>query len=143
MNYAWLIFALLSAVTAALVAIFGKIGLRGIDTNTATAIRAVVMTIFLVTVIIIQGKLKEVPSIFSNPNAITFIILSGIAGALSWLFYFMALTYGDASKVASIDRLSVIFVLILATLFLGEKLTLKNTLGIALITVGALIISLK
>lgn len=143
MNYTWLIFALLSAVTAALVAIFGKIGLKGIDTNTATAVRAVIMALFLITVVVIQGKLKEVSSIFTNSNAMTYIILSGIAGALSWLFYFMALLYGDASKVASIDRLSIVFVLILATLFLGEKLTLKNTLGITLITIGAIIISLK
>lgn len=143
MGYTWLIFALLSAITASLVAIFGKIGLKGIDANTATAIRAVIMALFLITVILIQGKLKDASLIFSNPNAMTYIILSGIAGALSWLFYFLALTYGDASKVASIDRLSVVFVLILATLFLGEKLTLKNTLGISLVTIGAIIIAMK
>ncbi len=143
MGNTWLIFALLSAITAALVAVFGKIGLKGIDANAATAIRAVVMALFVITVILIQGKLKDVSSIFSNPNAMTFIILSGIAGALSWLFYFLALAYGDASKVASIDRLSVVFVLILATLFLGEKLTLKNTLGIALITIGGIVIAMK
>ncbi|MFH0831533.1 MAG: EamA family transporter [archaeon] len=143
MNYAWLIFALLSAATAALVAIFGKIGLKGVDTNTATAIRAVVMAVFLVAVILIQGKLKEVSSIFSNQSALTFIILSGIAGALSWLFYFFALSYGDASRVVSIDRLSIVFVLILATLFLGEKFTLKTTLGVSLMTLGAIIIALK
>lgn len=143
MNYAWLVFALLSAIMAALVAIFGKVGLKNIDANAATAVRAVIMALFLITVVLIQGKLKEIPSIFSNTNAVTFIILSAIAGALSWLFYFMALTYGDASKVASIDRLSIVFVLILATLFLGEKLTLKNTLGIALITAGAIIIAMR
>lgn len=142
MGYAWLIFSLLSAVTAALVAVFGKIGLKGVDPNTATTIRAVIMAVFLISVILIQGKLKNVSPIFANPNAMTFIILSGIAGALSWLFYFMALTYGDASKVASIDRLSVLFVLILATLFLGEKFTLRNTLGISLITIGAIIIAM-
>ena len=143
MDYAWLIFALLSAFAAALVAIFAKAGLEGIDSNTATAVRAVIMAIFLIIIILIQGKLRDIPSIFSNSNAITYIVLSGIAGALSWLFYFMALTYGDASKVASIDRLSVVFVLILATLFLGEKLTLKNTLGVSLITIGAIIIAMK
>jgi len=143
MGYAWLIFSLLSAVTAALVAVFGNIGLKGVDPNTATTISAVIMAVFLISVILIQGKLKNVSPIFANPNAMTFIILSGIAGALSWLFYFMALTYGDASKVASIDRLSVLFVLILATLFLGEKFTLRNTLGISLITIGAIIIAME
>lgn len=143
MGYAWLVFALLSAVTAALVAIFGKIGLKGIDANTATAVRAVIMALLLVSVVLIQGKLKDVSTVFASPNALTYIILSGIAGALSWLFYFTALVYGDASKVASIDRLSIVFVLIFATLFLGEKFTLKTTLGLSLMTIGAIIIAMK
>lgn len=142
MDYLWLVFALLSAFTAALVAIFGKIGLQNVDTNTATAIRAVIMAIFLIGVIVVQGNLDKIPSIISNNKAIAFIVLSGIAGAASWLFYFMALKIGEASKVAPIDRLSVIFVLVMAFLFLGEKISLKAGIGAALITAGAILIAL-
>lgn len=80
MTYLWLIFALLSAITAALVSIFGKIGLKGIDANTATAVRSIIMAAFLVFVVLIQGKLNQIPSIISNRKTIVFIVLSGIAG---------------------------------------------------------------
>ena len=142
MDYTWLIFALLSAFTAALVAIFGKIGLQKIDVNTATAIRAVIMASFLIVVILVEGKLSQISSIVSNTNAMFYIILSGIAGALSWLFYFLALKLGKASQVAPIDRLSVVFVIILAILFLGEKLSLKTGIGASLVAVGAISIAL-
>jgi transporter family protein len=108
MSYSWIVFALLSAVTASLVAIFGKIGLQGIDTNTATAIRAAIMTLFLIGVIAVQGKLHEAGSIIANNRALLFIALSGIAGALSWLFYFVALKNAKVSQIVPIDRLSVI-----------------------------------
>jgi bacterial/archaeal transporter family protein len=142
MAYSWIIFAFLSAVFASLVAIFGKIGLEKVDANTATAIRAVIMTLFLVGVIIAQGKLPEIAPIFKNSKAITYIFLSGIAGALSWLFYFMALKIGKASLVASIDRFSLVFVIIFATLFLGENLSLRSGIGVALVAVGTIIIAL-
>jgi len=142
MEYTWLIFALLSAFTASLVAIFGKIGLQKIDANTATAIRAVIMASFLIVVILVEGKLSQISSIVSNTNAMFYITLSGIAGALSWLFYFLALKLGKASQVAPVDRLSVVFVIILATLFLGEKLSLKIGIGASLVAVGAIIIAL-
>lgn len=107
MTYSWLVFAILSAIFAALVAIFGKIGLSNLDTNTATAIRAVVMTIFLAVVIIMQGKLNQIQNILSNHKAMLFIVLSGVAGAISWLCYFYALKNGKAGPVASIDKLSI------------------------------------
>ncbi len=138
----WLIFAILSALTAALVAIFGKIGLEGIDANTATMVRAGIMFVFLVGVIFLTGKIGEISVIFSNGKAMTYIILSGIAGALSWLFYFIALKLGDASKVVPIDRLSVVFVVILAALFIGEEITLKIGIGVALMAVGAILVAL-
>ncbi|SQA96685.1 EamA-like transporter family [Cedecea neteri] len=87
---AWLVYALLSAATAALVAIFGKVGLQHLDANTATAVRAVVMALFLVGVVVVQGKLNLVSTVFADKKALLFILLSGVAGALSWLFYFMA-----------------------------------------------------
>mgnify|MGYP000716508538 CR=1 FL=1 len=142
MDYMWLLFALLSAVFAALVAIFGKIGLQGIDTNTATAIRAVIMALFLIAIILVQGKFKDISPILQNSKALLFIVLSGIAGALSWLFYFVAIRTGEVSKVVPIDRLSVVFALILALIFLGEHISLKVSIGAALITVGAILIAL-
>lgn len=141
-SYTWLIFALLSALTAALVAIFGKLGLKGIDTNTATAVRAVIMAAFLMGVIALQGKLTQISSVISNRDAFTFIILSGVAGALSWLFYFLALKYGQVSQVAPIDRLSVVFAIVLAVLFLGENISLQAGIGAALIAAGAIMIAL-
>jgi bacterial/archaeal transporter family protein len=142
MDYLWIIFALLSAITAAAVAIFGKLGLQGIDTNLATAVRAVIMSAFLIVVVLLQGKLVHLNTILSNNRAMLFILLSGIAGALSWLFYFMALKLGKASQVAPIDRLSVVFVIILSFLILGEKITWKVAVGTAMMVAGAIIIAL-
>ncbi|HUW21157.1 MAG TPA: EamA family transporter [Candidatus Bathyarchaeia archaeon] len=142
MDFAWIVFALLSALTAALVAVFGKIGLEGIDTNTATAIRAVVMALFLIGLTLFQGKLDEVNSILTNSKALTYIVLSGIVGALSWLFYFIALKNAKVSQVVPIDRLSIVFALVLAFLILGEKISLKAGIGAALIVVGGLLVAL-
>lgn len=139
---AWLFYALLSAVSAALVAIFGKIGLQHLDANTATAIRAIVMALFLVGVVVVQGKLNLVSTVFADKKALLFIVLSGVAGALSWLFYFMAIKNGEVSKVAPIDKLSVVFAVILAVILFGEKVSLIAGIGIALITGGALMVAL-
>ena len=143
MQYAWLVFALLSAVGAALVAIFGKIGLQGVDSHVATTIRALVMFIFLFAVIAVEGKLSASLSSLTNSKLMFYIVLSGIAGALSWLFYFLALQSGTVAQVAGIDRLSVVFAVLLAALFLSEKIDLKTGLGVSLITIGAIIIALK
>ncbi|HEY3589518.1 MAG TPA: EamA family transporter [Buttiauxella sp.] len=139
---AWLVYALLSAATAALVAIFGKIGLQHLDANTATAIRAVVMALFLVGVVVVQGKLNLIGTVLADKKALLFILLSGIAGALSWLFYFMAIKSGDVSRVAPIDKLSVVFAVILAVILFGEKLSLIAGIGVALISCGALMVAL-
>ena len=138
----WIIYALLSAIFASLVTIFGKIGLKDVDTNTATAIRAVIMALFLIAVILIQGKFTIVKQIIIQPTLIIFIILSGLAGALSWLFYFLALKTGKASQIVPLDRLSVIFTLILAAMFLGEKLSLKTVIGGITIVVGTILVAL-
>ncbi|CDG22033.1 Uncharacterized transporter in cobO 3'region [Xenorhabdus poinarii G6] len=138
----WLVYALLSALTAALVAIFGKIGLQNLDANTATAIRAVIMALFLVGVVAVQGKLNLISEIMANRKALLFILLSGIAGALSWLFYFLAIKHGNVSQVAPIDKLSVVFAVILAVILFGEKISLLASAGIVLITLGALMVAL-
>ncbi|HDL7160601.1 TPA: EamA family transporter [Yersinia enterocolitica] len=138
----WLIYALLSALSASLVAIFGKIGLQHLDANTATAVRAVVMALFLVGVVVIQGKFNLVGTVLVDKKALLFVVLSGVAGALSWLFYFMAIKNGNVSQVAPIDKLSVVFAVILAFILFGEKISLISGLGVALITAGALMVAL-
>lgn len=136
----WIIFALLSAISAALVAIFGKIGVSNIDSTLATTVRAIIMALFLIIVSFTLGKHQLIRTIDSK--ALAFIILAGISGALSWLFYFLALKLGPASGVAALDRLSVVFVLIFSVLFLAEKLTLYKLLGATLITIGAILMIL-
>jgi len=138
----WLVYAFLSSITAALVAIFAKIGLKGVDSTLATAIRSIIMTVFLVLVAFFLKKFQgfNVNS-FSNKDWLL-IILAGIAGALSWLFYFFALKIGLATKVATIDRLSLVFVIILAVIFLGEKLSWKLAIGAVLMVAGAIAIVL-
>lgn len=138
----WLVYALLSAISAAMVAVFGKMGLQHLDANTATAIRAVIMALFLVGVVVVQGKLNLISEIIENRKALFFIALSGIARALSWLFYFMAIKNGQVSQVAPIDKLSVVFAVIFAVILFGEKISMIAAGGVALITVGALMVAL-
>lgn len=139
----WLVYALLSAATAALVAIFGKIGLKDADANSATAIRAVVMAVFLLGVVAVQGKFGQLGELFAQRKAMLFILLSGAAGALSWLFYFLALKSGKVSQVGPIDKLSVVLAVVLAYFFLGERISYLNAAGVALIAVGVLLTALK
>ncbi len=141
-EYLWLVYAILSAVMAAFVSVFGKIGLQGLDANTATVIRAVIMALFLVAVMVVQRNFGHITEILTNRKAITFIILSGVAGALSWLFYFVALKYGKVSQVAPVDKLSVVIAAVVAVLFLGESVSLLSASGIGLITVGIIMVAL-
>lgn len=141
MEHLWLIYALLSALTASLVAIFGKIGLQAVDANAATAIRSIIMAVFLVMVVTFQGNLSQLSTIFSDKKAVTFIALSGITGALSWLFYFLALKVGKVSQVAPIDKLSVVIATVIAVTVLGEKISVLGGMGVALIALGALLVA--
>ncbi|KEO83817.1 EamA family transporter [Tumebacillus flagellatus] len=135
----WLIMALLSAVFASLVAILGKIGMSGVDSNLATAIRAVVMAVASVVFVAFTGSLGKIGTVGWKP--LSFIFFSGLAGAASWMFYFGALRLAPASKVAPIDRLSVVFTLILAALFLKEKVNLGIVAGCILIVAGSILIA--
>jgi len=137
----WISFAILSAIFAAFVAIFGKIGLKNIDSTLATTVRSVFMAGFLIIVSFALQKFKQIGSI--DERSLLFIALSGIAGALSWLFYFFALKSGSASGVAALDRLSVVFIIILAALFLGESLTWRSGLAGILIATGAILMVVK
>lgn len=137
MNKLWILFGFLSALFAALVAIFGKIGIKEVDTTLATTVRAVIMAIFLVVVSLSLNKFSLINQI--NSKALTFIILSGIAGALSWLAYFLALKIGPVKGVAVLDRFSVVLVILLSALILKEVITIKNWIGMILITIGLLL----
>ncbi len=139
----WFSYALLSALAAALVAIFGKLGLKTIDSTLATTVRAIFMAGLLVIVAAVLGKFQGFSlSSFSNRDW-TLIALSGVAGATSWFFYFLALKMGLASNVAAIDRLSIVFVVLLAALFVGETLTWKSLMGSLLVVGGVLLITMK
>ncbi len=137
----WLFYALLSAVSAAFVSIFGKMGLAGLDSNAATAVRAVIMATFLVGVVAVEGHGAGVAAVFADRRALLWIALSGIAGALSWLFYFLALKYGKVSEVAPIDKLSVVFAVLLAGVLFGERVSALHAVAIGLIAAGGLMLA--
>jgi transporter family protein len=138
-NANWLIWALFSAFFAGATAILAKIGLGGVDSNLATAIRTTIVLIFAWLVALIAAPRISLTII--SPRAWLFLTLSGIATGLSWLCYFRALQIGEASRVAPIDKLSIVFVLIFAALFLREKIGWQQILGAALITAGALLLA--
>ena len=139
----WLFYAFLSSITAALVAIFAKLGLKGIDSTLATTIRSIIMAGFLVLTSFFLKKFEGFSLNSFSSRDWLLIVLAGISGALSWLFYFFALKTGLATKVVVIDRLSLVFVIILAALFLGEALGWKSVVGALLMVAGAILITLK
>jgi transporter family protein len=134
----WFHWALLSALFAGLTAVLAKAGVKGIDSNLATAIRTVVVLVFAWSIALCRGfdSLHKATS-----RTWLFLALSGLATGASWLCYFRALQLGEASKVAPVDKLSVLVAMALAALFLGEQLTLKHWIGAALIVTGAVIIA--
>ena len=137
----WWIYALLSAVFAALVAIFAKIGMQGVDSDLATAIRTIVIIIIAWGIVFAKGSANGIHSL-TKQNWL-FLILSGCATGLSWIFYFRALQLGKVEQVAPLDKLSVPLAIILAAIFLGEKLTLKDSIGAFLIIAGTFVLILK
>lgn len=138
----WLIYALLSALCAAFVSIFGKVGVAGLDSSAATAVRAVIMAVFLVGVVIAEGHTADLPQVFADKKALLFVALSGIAGALSWLFYFLALKDGAVTQVAPIDKLSVVFAVVIAVLVFGERVSFMHGVAIAMIAAGGLMLAI-
>jgi bacterial/archaeal transporter family protein len=137
----WLVYALLSAVCAALVGIFGKPGLKDVDPNVATAIRSVVMTVLLAVFVTAVRGWSKLPAVGSK--AVLWIALSGAAGAASWLFYFNALRLADVSRVAPIDKLSTPIAVVLAVLVLRERPAPINWLGVVIMIVGAYLVALR
>ena len=137
----WWVYALLSAFFASLTAIFAKLGIVNISTNLATGIRTIVILLLVWSIVLFRGEAKEISSL-SKQN-VFFLVISGIATGLSWLFYFKALQMGNVSQVATIDKLSVALTIVLSILFLGEPLTLKTAIGALLIIAGTLVLILK
>ena len=136
----WFVFALLSALFAALTSILAKIGIENVNSTLATAIRTVVVLVMAWGMVFLTGKAGGISQI--NTRSWVFLILSGLATGASWLCYYYALQQGDASKVVPIDKLSVVITLVLAFVFLHEKFTWKSGLGAILITAGTLIMVL-
>ncbi|MFA4818824.1 MAG: EamA family transporter [Patescibacteria group bacterium] len=136
----WLTAALLSAGFAGLTAILAKIGIQGVNSNLATAIRTVFILLFAWAVVLAQGKLSELSGL--SGKTWWFLFFSAVATALSWLFYFYALKIGAASKVGPIDKLSLVFTVVLAAVILGESLTFKVIAGTILMAAGAILIAL-
>ena len=136
----WFLFAILSAVFAALTSILAKIGIDGVNSNLATAIRTVVVVLMAWGMVFLTNTQNEIVEI--SKRSWIFLILSGLATGASWLFYYKALQMGEASKVVPIDKLSVIFTLILAFVFLHEEFTIKSVVGCLLIGAGTLLMVL-
>jgi transporter family protein len=136
----WQLWAVLSAIFAALTAIFAKVGVANINSDLATFIRTCVILLTLALIVYATGQFQNPTSI--SPRTYLFLVLSGLATGASWLCYFRALKFGNASQVAPVDKLSVVLVAIFGALLLGEKLTLLNWLGVALIALGAVMVAL-
>jgi transporter family protein len=137
----WLVWALLSAVFAAATAILAKIGLEGIDSDYATLVRTTVILIVLSVLVYATGKWQNPGSV--PGRALLFLTLSGLATGASWVCYFRALKVGEASKVAPVDKLSVVLVALFAVIFLGERPAFRDWVGIACVGAGVLLLSLR
>lgn len=137
----WKLYAILSAVFAALTSILAKMGIKGVDSNLATAIRTVVIIVLAWGIVFFTGAQKGMASL-TRQNW-TFLALSGLATGLSWLFFYKAISLGDVSKVAPIDKLSIVLTLLLSFFILGEQFTVKTVVAGALITAGTFIMIWK
>jgi transporter family protein len=137
----WQVWALLSAVFAALTAIFAKVGIENVPSDYATFIRTIVILLAAGAIVFATGQWQAPQSV--SGRTWVFLVLSGLATGLSWICYFRALKLGNAAQVAPIDKLSVVMVAIIATLFLGEKLSAVNWAGVALIAVGAVLVAVQ
>ena len=136
----WFLFAILSAIFAALTSILAKVGITGVNSNLATAVRTGVVLVFAWIMVLVtnsQGGITEI-----SKRSWIFLILSGIATGISWLCYYKALQIGDTSRVVPIDKLSVVITLVLAFIFLNDTFTLKSLIGCVLLTAGTLVMAL-
>ena len=137
----WKVYALLSALFAALTAIFAKVGVKDVNSDLATAIRTSVILILTWGIVLFGQHISEIRDV--SKNTWLFLILSGVATGLSWLFYFKAIQLGDVSRVAPIDKLSVVITILLAFIFLHEQVNLRVVIGALLITAGSVLMLMK
>ena len=137
----WRLYALLSALFAALTAIFAKVGVKDVNSDLATAIRTTVILILTWGIVLFGQHVTEIKDV--SRNTWFFLILSGVATGLSWLFYFKAIQLGDVSRVAPIDKLSIVITILLAFIFLKEQVDLKGIIGALLITAGSVLMLMK
>ena len=136
----WFVFTILSAIFAALTSILAKIGIEGVNSNLATAVRTIVVVLMAWFMVFITGNQNGIVDI--SKKSWIFLILSGLATGASWLCYYKALQLGEASKVAPIDKLSIVITIVLAFIFLGEQITLKTLIGCCLIIIGTFVMIL-
>ena len=136
----WAIFAILSAIFAALTSILAKVGIEGVNSNLATAVRTIVVVLMAWFMVFITGNQNGIVDV--SKKSWIFLILSGLATGASWLCYYKALQLGEVSKVVPIDKLSIVITIILAFIFLGEQITLKTLIGCCLIIVGTFVMIL-
>ena len=136
----WFVFAILSSIFAALTSILAKIGIEGVNSNLATAVRTIVVVLMAWFMVFITGNQNGIVDI--SKKSWIFLILSGLATGASWLCYYKALQLGEVSKVVPIDKLSIVITIILAFIFLGEQITLKTLIGCCLIVAGTFVMIL-
>lgn len=137
----WVFWALLSAVFASMTAVFGKVGVAGVDPDFATLIRVVVILGFVAILVLARGVAQPLSELSSR--TLVFLALSGLATGLSWLCYYRALSLGQAAQVAPVDKLSIVMVAVIGVAFLGEALSFRNWVGIFMVGGGAVLASLK
>jgi bacterial/archaeal transporter family protein len=137
----WFVWALLSAVFAALTAIFAKVGLAGVDSDLATLVRTGIIAVVLTAFVVATGKWANPLTL--SPKTLLFLLLSGLATGASWVCYFRALKIGDASKVAPVDKLSLVLVAVFAVLFLHERPAVREWAGILMVAAGVLVLAWK
>lgn len=136
----WWLYALLSALFASLTAIFAKIGISGVNSNLATAIRTIIILLVAWGIVLARGETKGMANL--SKHNLFFLVVSGLATGLSWIFYFKALQIGKVSQVAPVDKLSVALTIVLSVIFLGEALTIKTAIGAFLIIAGTIVLIL-
>ncbi len=140
LSYSWQFWAFLAAIFAALTAIFAKIGIEDVNSDFATFLRTIVVIVALGAILYFTRKFQSLETL--TPKSMIFIVLSGLATGASWVCYFRALKLGNASQVAPVDKLSVVFVAVIGALFLGEQLSYVNWGGVVLIALGAILVAL-
>lgn len=142
LHYMYIVYALLGALMASLGTIFAKMGLKGVDANLLTAIRGIVMAIAVTILALSLGKLSSTTLSSLSSKQWLFVILSGLGGALSWIFFYQALAVGPTVAVTVIDKLSLVFTAILAAVVLMEGITLQSGIGLGLVFIGSLLVAI-